>query len=229
MVTAHSRTRAIESGLSLIFRQRVSNSDTSLNPALMSQTLKIKAWLLILFDGSLTLVSSANFRVPIAQPLVALRAQKIPVERHALEGFVHPRGQLRAVNIRARGDAIIRLRRVREAFGRRDELVKATRLFFVRRAAHNGDAVRDDGCPGRGQVVRERQIFLLAEEMHVRQVPEADESFAAREFLDQQGSVSRVFRHVRVDPLGPIVAAGGPLGSLANPPTHRAAYRPHPT
>ena len=62
-----------------------------------------------LSNGILT--SSANLSVPVSQPLAAVFAQQIPVERHSRERLVHPRRQLRAIEVGAHRNAIILVRR----------------------------------------------------------------------------------------------------------------------
>ena len=105
---------------------------------------------------------------------------------------------MRAVNIRAGGDAIVVVRGVDQTFGRVDEFVEASCLFFVRRSLHDGDAVGDDGRAALRNDVGEFEILLLLIEPHVRHVPQADESFAARQFLHEQCAVSSVFVNIRI-------------------------------
>src|SRR5215210_5895612 len=106
-------------------------------------------------------VAALDLRVPVAQPVAALAAQQVPVELHARERLVHPRGQLRGVDVGARGDAVVSFRRVDEGLGRGDELVEAFGLFGVLRAGDYRDAVGDDGRAARGDVVGDGEVALL--------------------------------------------------------------------
>src|SRR5215213_4062055 len=128
-----------------------------------------------------TLVAPANLRVPVAHPGVGLPAQQLPVHLHPRERLAHPGRELRAVHVRARGDAVILARGVQEALRRRDKLVEAARLFLVRRAAHDGYPVRDDERAALGDDVAQLQVLLFAEDHHVRHSPEADRALAPRQ------------------------------------------------
>jgi hypothetical protein len=81
---------------------------------------------------------------------------------------------LPAIEIGAHGNAIVILRGMRQAFGRGDKLVKASRFFFMRSASQDGDAVNYYRRPTDRNRVSERQTFLLLIQAYIGHVPKTD-------------------------------------------------------
>lgn len=71
------------------------------------------------------------------------------------------------------------------------------RFFFVRRTAHERDAIDYDRRSARRNVVINGKILLFFIQSHVGQIPKTDQPFLSRQLLHKQSSIRRVLVHVR--------------------------------